>query len=228
MGEDNALSAYACQAYGRIRMATHAGRTQNRAMKNDEIASLGPVDVAIGRALARLRKEAGLTQEQLAERSSIEQTAISKYENAKQGLPASKLAVLAKAIGVAASDIWRAAESDTSTADSAASSGAPRKLVKPGSSERASEELIELRANNDVEALQWAIGAVVRYLAATRPGEISDLKASFESLPNAYRSSGLGLTIRKSLAAAESAPREAGRSTAKPRGTPKVRPRKSG
>jgi transcriptional regulator with XRE-family HTH domain len=62
-------------------------------------------DETIGRRLARIRKEQGYTQIELAERIGIIQALISDYEREKLRLNAEMLARFAKALNVSADEI---------------------------------------------------------------------------------------------------------------------------
>lgn len=68
---------------------------------------------AIGSAVRHFRKSAGLGQEQLAEATAIDQGAISRIENGRQGVTDSQLVALATALGVHPSEIWASVEGPT-------------------------------------------------------------------------------------------------------------------
>lgn len=53
-----------------------------------------------GRNVARIRKEKGLTQEELAEMTGIDKGYISQIENGRRGLTTEKRAAFAEALGV--------------------------------------------------------------------------------------------------------------------------------
>lgn len=53
----------------------------------------------LGRQIARERKRAGLTQEQLATALGLERTAISRIEQGRQGLDTLQLAAIAEVLG---------------------------------------------------------------------------------------------------------------------------------
>jgi transcriptional regulator with XRE-family HTH domain len=55
---------------------------------------------ALGQKVAQLRKEHGLTQQQLAEQLGIAQQTLAHYEGARLRVPASMLAQLAQILGV--------------------------------------------------------------------------------------------------------------------------------
>lgn len=58
-----------------------------------------------GNRLRQLRKEAGLTQQQLAERSGFNQDRISNYENGRRPMRLAEMRVLAREIGCTVADI---------------------------------------------------------------------------------------------------------------------------
>jgi transcriptional regulator with XRE-family HTH domain len=61
----------------------------------------------VGRNALRLRKEAGLTQEQLAERSGLSQQYLSKLESGKRNPTVVTLYELATALGVSHVELVR-------------------------------------------------------------------------------------------------------------------------
>lgn len=61
----------------------------------------------VGRNAARLRKEAGLTQEQLAERSGFSQQYLSKLESGRRNPTVVTLYELATALGVSHVELVR-------------------------------------------------------------------------------------------------------------------------
>ena len=65
---------------------------------------------SLGAAVRKFRKRLGLGQEQLAEATSIDQGAISRIENGRQGVTDSQLVALATALGVHPSEIWAAVD----------------------------------------------------------------------------------------------------------------------
>lgn len=72
---------------------------------------------ALGNAIKRFRKIAGLTQPDLAEQTSIDQSAISRIENGKQGIADDQMMLIAKAVRVHVSEIWAAVEDATKIAE---------------------------------------------------------------------------------------------------------------
>ena len=62
---------------------------------------------ALGRNLRRVRKQAGLTQEQVAERSGVHATEVSRIERDKRDPQVSTLERLAKALEVSPGDLLR-------------------------------------------------------------------------------------------------------------------------
>lgn len=61
----------------------------------------------VGRNFARLRKESGLTQEQLAERCGVSQQSLSKIEQGKGNPTAVTLYVIAQGLGVSHVELVR-------------------------------------------------------------------------------------------------------------------------
>lgn len=59
----------------------------------------------LGRRLAELRKEQGLTQGQMAERAECSQQMIAEYEAGKRNIPLWRLLTIADALGVAVDDL---------------------------------------------------------------------------------------------------------------------------
>ena len=75
---------------GAIEMATKAGtKTQD----------------TLGQRIARLRRDRGLTQVELAERLGITQPAVSDYENDDTRLPADAVIQIARILGVSADEL---------------------------------------------------------------------------------------------------------------------------
>jgi transcriptional regulator with XRE-family HTH domain len=62
---------------------------------------------ALGRNLRRAREQAGLTQEQVAERSGVHSTEVSRIERGKRDPRVSTLERLAKAVEVSPGDLLR-------------------------------------------------------------------------------------------------------------------------
>jgi len=62
---------------------------------------------ALGRNLRRAREQAGLTQEEVAERSGVHSTEVSRIERGKRDPRVSTLERLAKAVEVSPSDLLR-------------------------------------------------------------------------------------------------------------------------
>ncbi len=61
----------------------------------------------LGRRLAELRKEQGLTQGQMAERAECSQQMIAEYEAGKRNIPLWRLLTIADALGVAVDDLLK-------------------------------------------------------------------------------------------------------------------------
>ncbi len=65
----------------------------------------------LGRVIAQYRKAAGgMTQAQLAEKTGIDQGAISRIENGRQGVSDEQMVLIARAIGIHVSELWTAVE----------------------------------------------------------------------------------------------------------------------
>ncbi|SHH54202.1 Helix-turn-helix [Caloranaerobacter azorensis DSM 13643] len=64
----------------------------------------------IGERIRYFRNKRGITQVQLADMTSIEQTVISRYENGKIIPPISKLVIIARALEVDISDLLKETE----------------------------------------------------------------------------------------------------------------------
>jgi len=61
----------------------------------------------LGKRLAEIRKEQGLTQGQLAERSQCSQQSIAEYEAGRMNIPVGRLAHIADALGVGVDDLLK-------------------------------------------------------------------------------------------------------------------------
>lgn len=60
---------------------------------------------AFGKRLAELRKDRGLTQTELGEQISVNQTAIGSYEIGRRRIPLSQIVPLASALGVSVAEL---------------------------------------------------------------------------------------------------------------------------
>ena len=67
---------------------------------------------ALGRAIRYFRKRQGLGQEQLAEATEIDQGAISRIENGRQGVTDAQMIAIAKVLDIHVSELWAATEAD--------------------------------------------------------------------------------------------------------------------
>lgn len=63
--------------------------------------------IKLGKRLAELRKEQGLTQGQLAERTQYSQQSIAEYEAGRMNIPVGRLASIADALGVCTEDLLK-------------------------------------------------------------------------------------------------------------------------
>jgi transcriptional regulator with XRE-family HTH domain len=70
-----------------------------------KLPPLPPSDETVGQRLARLRKAAGYTQKQMAEKMGLIQALISEYERDKMRLHAEMVIRFAKALGVSTDEI---------------------------------------------------------------------------------------------------------------------------
>jgi transcriptional regulator with XRE-family HTH domain len=61
----------------------------------------------LGKRLAMLRKEQGLTQKQLGDRVDVTQQVIAEYEGGYRNIPVYRLAQLAEALGVPVDDLMK-------------------------------------------------------------------------------------------------------------------------
>ncbi|PWI45957.1 helix-turn-helix transcriptional regulator [Streptomyces sp. ICBB 8177] len=60
---------------------------------------------AVGDRIRLLRRERGLTQEQLAERSGLDRKTVSRAENGRYSMPLDHLVMMARALGVHLADL---------------------------------------------------------------------------------------------------------------------------
>lgn len=81
--------------HNRMRRAHHSGMDHRK---------------SLGAAVRKFRKRQGLSQEQLAEATSIDQGAISRIENGRQGLTDAQLVDIAAVLSIHPSEIWAAVD----------------------------------------------------------------------------------------------------------------------
>lgn len=179
MGGEYASSEYSMQEYSFAGVEPTKGGGENQRMTTPR--------TALGRAIAEIRAERQLTQPQLADRAGIEQPKISKIERGKQDTTADVIAAIGAALGVKVSEIWARAESEMGNRPAQE----PR-LTKEGSKAPASKRLNSYRDDNDIMAVQWALGALVAHLAASKPSEAGKLVAALERIPKKYQMTGPG------------------------------------
>ncbi len=67
---------------------------------------------ALAKALVTARHKAGLTQDQLADKSGLSRSAIARAEAGEASLSSDRFWDLAKALGIRPSALWLAAEAD--------------------------------------------------------------------------------------------------------------------
>jgi transcriptional regulator with XRE-family HTH domain len=101
MGAEYACDPYVCQAYVSGAMDCASRAFEHAAMETK---------AALGKALAKLRRTAKLTQEKLAELSGVQQTDISRIEGGTQGMTLETIQALAAALQVRVSQFWATAE----------------------------------------------------------------------------------------------------------------------
>jgi len=65
----------------------------------------------LGRRLAELRKEQGMTQGQLAEHIQCSQQTIAEYEAGRMNVPVGRLLTIAEALGIGVDDLLKDSES---------------------------------------------------------------------------------------------------------------------
>ncbi len=82
----------------------------------------------LGQRMARLRRERGLTQVELAERLSVTQPAISDYENDDTRLPADMAVQIARILGVSTDELLGLKEAAPATAAGARNRRLQRRL----------------------------------------------------------------------------------------------------
>ncbi len=88
--------------HGAIEMASRAAKTQG----------------TLGSRIARLRRDKGLTQVELAERLGVTQPAVSDYENDDIRVPADVVVEIATILGVSTDELLGLKEAPTKTASS--------------------------------------------------------------------------------------------------------------
>jgi len=76
-----------------------------------------PVDVHVGMRIRQRRWFVGMTQQQLAEKVGIKFQQIQKYETGANRVSASRMWVIAKALGVTVSHFFEGLEDDTTGAE---------------------------------------------------------------------------------------------------------------
>lgn len=121
----------------------------------------------LGKAIARLRKRAKLSQSQLGEYAEIDQPAISKIENGQQDIPTDRLAAIAHGLGVKVSQIWQEAEEFSSGLNGSHAGQAQRKRVTSPTA---------LRSRNvDPDEIWLAFLTLCEWVRETRPAEAAVL-----------------------------------------------------
>jgi transcriptional regulator with XRE-family HTH domain len=68
----------------------------------------------LGQRIADLRKDAGLTQTQLADKVGVSQQIIASYENGKRNFPVGRLLEVAEALNISASELLTGTKKDRS------------------------------------------------------------------------------------------------------------------
>ena len=90
--------------------STPAGRPYTRRMAKKSKLKLMPVDFdkeTLGQRLARIRKERGLTQNDVAERTGLIQTLVSDYERGRLRLAADMIVRFAVALEISTDELLR-------------------------------------------------------------------------------------------------------------------------
>ena len=77
--------------------------------KNDKLSSGGePMDqIKIGKFISELRKEKGMTQEQLSFEIDADNSYIANIENAHRDIPLSRVYKIAKALNISLSELFK-------------------------------------------------------------------------------------------------------------------------
>jgi transcriptional regulator with XRE-family HTH domain len=146
MGREYASAAYACQSYALATLDNMFPQHETLFMETN---------LALGKAIARLRREAKLSQAQLGEPADVDQSGVSRIERGLQELPNPKLAAIAKTLGVSVSRIWAVAE------DIGGGISAPAATV--------TKLPAGTPSTREIDSLRYAVGAVAIAIAKLRP-----------------------------------------------------------
>ncbi len=65
-----------------------------------------PLNLQVGKVIARLRKDKGWTQDQLAEKAKLAKNTVQKIETAQSGLTANNIELISGALGVHPSELF--------------------------------------------------------------------------------------------------------------------------
>lgn len=108
-------------------------------------------NVQTGKLIAQLRKQQGLTQQQLADKLNLSNKTISKWESGSGGPDISNLPILADALGISVDELLRG---ELSNIEAKQNNDVPRK-----------ELTSEQKKEKAIIALSASIGAVLGILA---------------------------------------------------------------
>lgn len=187
--------SYHCQAYAVQGMGILNRPRENAAMSKHDV---GTVDEVLGRAVASIRKRLSLTQVGVAQGAEMEQAQLSRMESGKHTITSSRLVAIAKAMCIAPSDIWRVAEGELGIR--------PAELPAPKEdARRAGVPVADGADQASLAAVHAVIHSIITYLASTRLEDVGTLRASLETVPEAYRQNGLGASVLKAVSKAEAA-----------------------
>ncbi len=104
----------------------------------------------LGKRLAALRKEQGLTQSQIGERVDVTQQVIAEYEGGYRNIPVYRLATLAEALNVPVNDLMKESVS------------ASRKRGPASRLDRLTAQVAKLPRTRQRFVIEWLEDAVAR------------------------------------------------------------------
>ncbi len=128
-------------------------------IKNNNKLEFGEItmdNVQVGKLIATLRKQQGLTQQQLADKLNLSNKTISKWESGAGSPDISNLTILADVLGISVDELLRGKLNEkeiTPITDSPKTEALPKELTSEQKKERA------------IIALAGCIGAVLGILA---------------------------------------------------------------
>jgi transcriptional regulator with XRE-family HTH domain len=161
MAEHHARAEYECQEYSTPAMALILGANETEWMNKP-----------LGAAIARLREDRGMTQEDLVAAAGppVGQSALSKIEGGKQNVTTRALEAIAKGLGVRVSEIWELAERGAAPV---AETKSPRK----------SKGDAQTTVNLDIDALRHTQGAIAVALTAMHTAVGARILKELEKVP---------------------------------------------